>query len=221
MTNGFFKRSRMGNLSESDSMPAKDPRIDAYIQKSAPFAVPVLEHLRQLVHSVCADAEETMKWSFPHFVYKGDILCSMASFKQHCAFGFWKAPMMKDAAILLGNREHGMGSIGKISSLEDLPSDKQLTAWIKEAMKLNDAGIKLEKQKPAAKPPAAVPSFFKKALAANKAAEKHFKSFNPSQQREYIDWLNEAKTAATQEKRLVQALEWIAEGKIRNWKYVR
>lgn len=221
MTSVFLKFCSLSNLSESFFMPGKDPRIDAYIKKSAAFAVPVLEHLRQLVHTVCADAEETMKWSFPHFVYKGEILCSMASFKQHCAFGFWKAPIMKDADILLGNREHGMGSIGKITSLKELPPDKQLTAWIKEAMKLNEAGIKVEKQKPPAKAPAAIPGFFKKALAANKAAEKHFKAFSPSQQREYIDWLTDAKTAATQEKRLAQALEWIAEGKIRNWKYVR
>lgn len=221
MTSGFFKPRSLPNLSETFCMPSKDPRIDAYIKKSADFAVPILEHLRQLVHTVCADAEETMKWSFPHFMYKGDMLCSMASFKQHCAFGFWKAPIMKDAEILLGNREHGMGSIGKIASLKELPSDKQLTAWIKEAMKLNDAGIKVEKQKTTAKPPASIPAFLKKALSANKPAEKHFKAFSPSQQREYIDWLIEAKTAATQEKRLSQALEWIAEGKIRNWKYVR
>lgn len=202
-------------------MPSKDPRIDAYIKKSAPFAIPVLGHLRKLVHATCKDAEETMKWSFPHFMYKGEILCSMASFKQHCAFGFWKASIMKDAAILLGNREHGMGSIGKITSLDELPSDKQLIAWIKEAMKLNESGLKVEKQKPSAKPVATVPVYFKTALAADKKAQQYFKGFSPSQQREYIDWLNEAKTDATRLKRLAQAMEWIAEGKIRNWKYVR
>ncbi len=202
-------------------MPKHDPRIDAYIMKSVDFAQPILKHLRDLVNAACPAVEETMKWSFPHFMYKGEILCSMASFKQHCAFGFWKAPLMKDAAELLGNREHGMGSIGKIASLKDLPPDKRIVGWIKEAMKLNDAGIKVVKTKPAAPVNLLMPDYFSAALAKNKKAQTSFQKFSTSQKKEYADWLTEAKTVPTRDKRLAQALEWIAEGKIRNWKYVR
>ncbi len=202
-------------------MPKQDPRIDAYMLKSADFALPILQHLRSLVHAACPEAEETMKWSFPHFMYKDEILCSMASFKQHCAFGFWKTALMKDAAELLGNRQHGMGSIGKIGSLKDLPADKRIIGWIKEAMKLNDAGVKVVKAKPVTPAKLVMPAFFSAALAKNRKALAAFEKFSTSQKKEYADWLTEAKTVPTRDKRLAQALEWIAEGKIRNWKYVR
>jgi uncharacterized protein YdeI (YjbR/CyaY-like superfamily) len=202
-------------------MPKQDPRIDAYIIKSADFALPVLQHLRALVHAACPEAEETWKWSFPHFMYKGEILCSMASFKQHCAFGFWKASLMKDAKRLLDNRKEAMGSMGKITSLKDLPADKKIMAWIKEAMKLTDAGAKVVKAKPVASKEMVIPSFFSAALAKNKKAQTIFEKFSNSQKREYAEWLTEAKTIPTREKRLAQALEWIAEGKIRHWKYMK
>ena len=131
-------------------MAKKDPRIDAYIKKSADFAKPVLNHLRALVQEACPDVEETMKWSFPHFDYKG-MMCSMASFKQHCAFGFWKTALMKDAETLLDNRADAKGSFGRIASLNDLPTDKIIIGYIKEAMKLNDNDVKLAKAKPAEK----------------------------------------------------------------------
>jgi uncharacterized protein YdeI (YjbR/CyaY-like superfamily) len=202
-------------------MPAQDPRIDAYIIKSADFALPILQYLRALVHAACPEVVETMKWSFPHFMYKDEILCSMASFKQHCAFGFWKAALMKDAKILLANRKEAMGSMGKIGSLKDLPADKKIMGWVKEAMKLNEAGIKLAKTKPAAPKELVMPAFFSAALAKNKKTKAAFEKFNYSQQKEYAEWLTEAKTIPTREKRLSQAMEWIAEGKIRHWKYVK
>ena len=203
-------------------MPAKDPRIDAYIAKSASFAQPILSHLRTLVAKACPDAEETMKWSFPHFMYKKEMLCSMASFKQHCSFGFWKASLMKDPILLsTAQSEVAMGHLGKITSLKDLPADKKIIAWIKEAMLLNDAGIKPVKAKPAVAKPISLPDYFAAALAKNKKAAAQFQQFSPSQQNEYTAWLIEAKTIPTREKRLAQSVEWIAEGKIRNWKYVR
>jgi len=202
-------------------MPKADPRIDAYIIKSADFALPILQHLRALVQAACPDVQETMKWSFPHFLYKGEILCSMASFKQHCAFGFWKASLMKDAKLLLDNRKEAMGSMGKITSLKDLPADKKIGAWIMEAMKLTDAGVKLAKAKPAPTRELVIPLYFSTALAGNKKAKAAFEKFNYTHKKEYTEWLAEAKTIPTREKRLATAMEQIAEGRTRHWKYVK
>lgn len=203
-------------------MPSTDPRIDAYIHKAAPFAQPILEHVRQLVHKACPEVQETVKWGFPHFEYKG-ILCSMAAFKQHCSFGFWKATLMKDDKQLLnrvGNTD--MGYFDKITSLEDIPADKIILAYIKEAMRLNEEGVKLPvKPKTATKKEVEPPADLMAALKKNKAALKTFESFSPSHKREYIEWITEAKTEATRTKRLETAVEWMAEGKGRHWKYAK
>jgi len=197
-------------------MSTTDPRIDAYIAKSASFAQPILEHLRAVVHAACPDVEETMKWSFPHFMYKG-MMCSMASFKAHCALNFWKAELLMAADEV--NRE-AMGHFGKITSIKDLPSKKVLTAYIKQAMKLNDDGVAAPAHaKPATPRPLDIPDDLNAALDAVPAARKHFNAFSPSKQRDYADWLNEAKTEATRTRRREQAIEWITEGKSRNWKY--
>lgn len=197
-----------------------DPRIDAYIEKAAGFAQPILQHLRILVHKACPQAEETMKWSFPHFNYKGEILCSMASFKQHCAFGFWKTALMKDAKKLLHNRKEAMGSLGRITSLKDLPADKTIIAYVKEAMKLTDDGVKVKKPAAAVKKELKVPAYFMSALKKNKKALSTFEQFNYTNKKDYVEWVTEAKTEDTRQKRLSQAIEWMAEGKIRNWKYM-
>jgi uncharacterized protein YdeI (YjbR/CyaY-like superfamily) len=198
-----------------------DKRIDDYISKSADFAKPILNHLRKIIHVACPQVEETIKWGFPHFGYKG-MMCSMAAFKQHCAFGFWKAALMKDADTLLDNQGQAMGHAGKIKSLKDLPSDKILIGWIKEAMKLNDEGIKLpERKKSEAKPEIMVPDALKKELVKHKKASDTFSNFSPSHKREYIEWIEEAKTEATQSKRILTTIEWLTEGKTRMWKYVK
>ena len=203
-------------------MSTTDPRIDAYIEKAADFAKPILQHLRALVHKVCPEAEETMKWSFPHFDYKGEMMCSMASFKQHCVFGFWKAALMKDPALLeTAKSEVAMGHLGRITSLKDLPSDKKLTAWIYEAMDLNDRGIKATKAPAQPLKEIEVPDYFLKAIKKNTAAKIVFEAFSPSAKKEYVLWLEDAKTEATREKRMEQAVEWIAEGKQRHWKYMK
>jgi uncharacterized protein YdeI (YjbR/CyaY-like superfamily) len=201
-------------------MAKKDPRIDAYIAKSADFANPVLIHLRSLVHKACPVVEETMKWSFPHFDYKG-MMCSMAAFKQHCAFGFWKTALMKDAKKLLDNRADGMGSFGRITSLKDLPSDKIIISYIREAMKLNDDDVKLKKAKPAEKKELLIPKYVIDSLKKNKKAFSTFENFSYSNKKDYLEWITEAKTTETQNNRLAQAVEWMAEGKIRNWKYIK
>lgn len=201
-------------------MGKRDKRIDAYILKSADFAIPILTHLRELVHIACPGVEETMKWSFPVFEYNG-IMCNMAAFKKHCTFGFWKAALMKDKTLIKNAKsETSMGHLGRITSLKDLPSDKIIIAYIKEAARLNDAGAKVVKKKVEPKE-LIVPPYFIKALKTNKAALKTFGGFSYSNKKEYVEWITEAKTEATRDKRMETALEWMAEGKIRNWKYLR
>lgn len=201
--------------------PARDPRVDAYIAKSADFAKPILTYLRELVHEACPSVEENIKWSMPSFEYKG-MLCGMAAFKQHCSFGFWKHDLVVGTPVPKPQSERrGMGEFGKITRIEDLPSRTKLIAYVKKAAKLNDAGVKTPKTKSPPKAPLSIPEDFATALRRNKAAATHFRAFSPSKQREYIEWLNEAKTEATRERRLATALEWIAEGKSRNWKYER
>lgn len=204
-------------------MAHKDSRIDLYISKSADFAKPILNHLRQIIHSACPDVQETIKWGFPHFVYKDEILCSMASFKQHCAFGFWKASLMKDKTLTKNaESESAMGHYGKITSLKDLPPDKKIISHIKEAMMLNEKGIKLQKKKiTKAKSEIIVPDFFLNRLKKNKQALKTFEAFSPSHKREYVEWITEAKTEQTRNKRIETAIEWLADGKPRNWKYMK
>lgn len=198
-------------------MGTKDPRVDAYIAKSADFAKPILNQLRKFVHTHCSEASETMKWSMPFFEYRGGILCNMAAFKQHCAFGFWLGNLLTiDAA-----GEKAMGQFGRITSLGDLPSDKAFAKFIKQAMGFHDAGTKSPaRAKPAAeKKVLDVPPAFTAALKKNKKAAATFEAFPYSKKKDYVTWVTEAKTEVTREKRLAQAIEWMAEGKARHWKY--
>jgi uncharacterized protein YdeI (YjbR/CyaY-like superfamily) len=199
-------------------MATRDPRIDAYIAKSAGFAQPILTHFRDLVHEACPDVEETMKWSFPHFLYKG-MMCSMASFKEHCALGFWKSSLIIENGK--GETEPSAGSFGRITKLSDLPSKKVLMGYVKKAMKLNDQGVKTPaRAKPKTSKEVVVPDDLKRALQTNLQAQATFDKFSPSHQREYIEWITEAKAEATRARRLETAIEWMAEGKPRNWKYM-
>ncbi|MBS1667579.1 MAG: YdeI/OmpD-associated family protein [Bacteroidetes bacterium] len=201
-------------------MPNTDKRIGAYISQSADFAKPILNHFRSLVHKTCPEVEETMKWSFPHFDYKG-MMCSMAAFKQHCAFNFWKAALLKDGKKLLENREEAMGSFGRITSLKDLPSDKIIIGYIKEAMLLNEKNLKVQKPKVANNKELMVPQYLSDSFKKNKKALSTFENFSTSNKKEYINWITEAKTEETRKKRLAQAVEWMEEGKIKNWKYIK
>jgi uncharacterized protein YdeI (YjbR/CyaY-like superfamily) len=203
-------------------MPAKDPRIDLYISKSADFARPILIHLRELIHLACPDVQETIKWSFASFDYKGPM-CSMAAFKHHCAFGFWKASLMKDKTLVSNaESESAMGHYGKITSLKDLPSDKKILLHIKGAMMLNEKGIKLPQKKPSKeKKEVVVPDYFLKQLKKNEKAFTTFEDFSPSHKREYVEWITEAKTEETKTRRMQTAIEWLSQGKPRNWKYMK
>lgn len=204
-------------------MAAKNPKIDAYIAKAAPFAQPILTHLRNLVHKTCPAVEENMKWGMPSFEYKG-LFCGFASFKNHCTFGFWKAALMKDAQYLLGKTSReAMGNLGKICSRKDLPPDKVLVKWLKEAMQLNEQGIKLPKNKPPKheKKDLVVPDYFMQHLKKNKKAWTVFDKGSYSFKKEYVEWITEAKTEATRKKRMITSIEWLSEGKPRNWKYMK
>lgn len=193
----------------------KDPRIDAYIASKPDFARPILEHLRAAVHQACPDAEETLKWSMPAFLYKGEILCGMAAFKAHAAFNFWRGSLVTGETE---RRTRAMGQFGRLTSLEDLPEPGDLDALIRRAMALTDAGVKPARTRTAKAPPT-VPEDFRSALDASPGSAAIFDGFSPSCQREYVEWVTEAKRAETRARRIAQAVEWIAEGKKRNWKY--
>lgn len=200
-------------------MPTTDPRIDAYIADAPAFARPLLAHLRALVHAACPDVEETIKWRFPHFQYKG-MLCGMAAFKAHCKLGFWKAELLRagaDATTLAA-----LTALDHFAARADLPPDKLVSALIADAMALNDSAVKPPARAKAAAPRALdVPADLLAALAAAEPALTNFKAFNTSSRRDYADWLAEAKTDATRQRRLAQTVAQCAEGKTRNWKYAK
>lgn len=201
-------------------MHTKDPRIDAYIAKSADFAKPILTHLRKLVHTACPQVGEKIKWSFPHFDYKG-MMCSMAAFKEHCSFGFWKGELILGKAPGGADGE-GMGHFGRLASLSDLPSDKALLGYIRKAVELNDAGVKKPTPpRPKTRKELVLPDYFTAALKKNKKALATFKGFTYSHRKEYVEWITEAKQEGTRARRMQTTLEWLAEGKSRNWEYVR
>jgi uncharacterized protein YdeI (YjbR/CyaY-like superfamily) len=197
----------------------KDPRIDAYIRKSQPFAQPILTHLRALVHKAVPGVEETMKWSTPAFEYKGPF-CSFAAFKQHATFGFWKAALLKDELPASGETINPANQFGRLTSIGDLPGDKELMRIIKVAAKLNDDGVKTPPMRKGPRPELKAPADLVAALARNKKARATYDGFPPGQRREYIAWVTEAKQAATREQRIKTAVEWMAEGKPRHWKYL-
>ena len=197
-------------------MNKHDPRVDAYIADSRDWANPILTRLREVVHSACPDVEETMKWGVPHFDYKGEMMCAVAAFKEKVTLGFWKGALMTGLGTGPGDV---MQNRGPFTSVKDLPSRKALTGLIKQAMTLNDEGIGMTKARSAPKPEAAVPPELLKALAKNKKAKATFDAFPPSHRREYCEWISSAKRAETRTRRVAQALEWLAEGKSRNWKY--
>jgi uncharacterized protein YdeI (YjbR/CyaY-like superfamily) len=204
-------------------MPKSDQRIDAYIKKSGAFAQPILMHLRKLIHKACPEVEETLKWGMPHFQNEGAIICSMAAFKAHCAFGFWKAAIMRDPEKILHIADkHSMGHLDKIMTLKDLPKDTVLISYIRQAAQMNKEKIKLPQREKALRPKkSTIPSIFAEALLKNKKAKQHFDAFSDSKKYEYIEWITQAKTDITRKARIETSIEWLREGKSRNWKYIK
>jgi uncharacterized protein YdeI (YjbR/CyaY-like superfamily) len=199
-------------------MPSRDPRIDAYIEKARPFARPILKRIRKAVHAGCPGATETIKWSMPAFEFKGPLV-GMAAFKAHCALAFWKASLMKTLPTDVGT--DAMGEFGRLESLDDTPSEAALVRMVKEAAALNEAGIKVVRKAKSPKPAPKAPPYLLAALKKQGEALAAWQKFPPSHQREYIEWITEAKTEETRARRLDTAVEWIAGGKARNWKYAR
>jgi uncharacterized protein YdeI (YjbR/CyaY-like superfamily) len=193
-------------------MGKKDRRIDAYIAKQQDFARPIITYVRDVMHEACPDIEEDLKWNSPAFMYQGAILAGCAGFKQHVQFGFWK----HDAVV--GKRD-GMG-FGKVTRIEDLPSRKQLLVHVKKAMKLQDSGAKSPLMARQKRKPIAMQADLAAALAKNKKAKAVFDDFSPSHQREYLEWITDAKGEDTRARRVKQAVEWMSQGKPRNWKYM-
>jgi uncharacterized protein YdeI (YjbR/CyaY-like superfamily) len=205
-----------------------NPKVDLYLAKAKPFAQPILWHLRGLIHRGCPEIEETIKWSRPFFEYRGAILCNMSAFKEHCSFGFWGeeiGAVLREAKVV---QEGGMGSLGRITSVKDLPSDKQMLGWLRQAAGFIASGnytspiaARYTRRQVVKAPKAAIeqPAEFTAALKKNKKATAVFAAFSPSCKREYAEWIADAKRAETREKRIATAIEWIAEGKQRNWKY--
>ena len=200
-----------------------DPRVDAYIDKAAPFAQPVLTHLRTLMHQACPRVTESVKWGMPFFLQHGIILANMAAFKQHCAFGFWGPEMKKVLAEDGLDASEAMGTLGRITNLKDLPPDKSLLSYMRRAAELVECGQRqksIERPRKRAKRKAvAVPRELRAALSKNKLAAKAFAAFSASCQNEYSSWIAETKRDETRKKRILQTVEWIAKGKPRYWKY--
>jgi hypothetical protein len=189
-------------------MPTRDPRVDAYIANARPFAKPILIRFRKAVHTGCPGVVETVKWSVPAFEYKG-MLAGMAAFKAHCMFGFWKGALMKS----LSGRKDKIGRFGRLSSIDEMPDEKALIGMVKEA------GVKVVRAPKAPKPAPKTPAYMLAAIGENKKAHAAYRAFSPSHKREYIEWIAGAKTAETRARRLAAAVQWIAAGKGRNWKY--
>ncbi|MFN3946454.1 MAG: YdeI/OmpD-associated family protein [Allosphingosinicella sp.] len=191
----------------------RDERVDAYIARQADFARPILAHLRDAVHAACPDAEETLKWGMPAFLYKGGILATMAAFKRHASFGFWRG-----GEVVGEEKQDGMGQFGRIAAIEDLPEPAALAAMIEKAAALVDEGAKAPRAR-SVKAPLETPADLRAAIDAVPAAAATFDAFPPSCRRDYVEWVVDAKRPETRAKRIAQAAEWLAEGKRRHWKY--
>lgn len=208
------------------SKTSGDPRIDAYIAAAAPFAQPILRDWRALVRRCCPEVEEDIKWGMPHFIFRGKILSRMAAFKAHCSIGFWFGEVVnggedsKDGSRSAGR--DGMGDLGKLRSAADLPPQAEQEAMLTRAMALIESGSTpawLLARSKAPKPLPEMPAELATALQANAAAQAGYVGLAPGQQREYLGWIIEAKRAETRARRVTQAIEWLSEGKTRNWKY--
>lgn len=194
---------------------SREPRIDAYIAKAQPFAQTILNHIRERVHAAVPEAEEVMKWSAPAFVLDGKILIVMAAFKAHAALNFWRGQEIGDGSAKAG----AMGQFGKLQSISDLPDDDELDALIREAAALSRTAPAPRKTKHEPKAAPELHPDFALALADAPKAKATLDGFPPSAQRDYFEWISEAKQDATRQKRIANAIEWLNEGKRRHWKY--
>lgn len=191
---------------------SREPRIDAYIAKARPFARPILEKIRERIHAVMPEVEEAMKWSHPTYCKDGKIVLGTAAFKEHAAVNFWRGQELG-----LDTRDGAMGQLGKLTSVEDLPKD--LDRMIARAAELSTRAPKPRKTKHEPRPQPVMHPEFAASLERAPKARASLEAFSPSAQREYLEWIAEAKQDATRQKRIASAVEWLSQGKRRNWKY--
>lgn len=198
-------------------MGKKDPRVDQFIREAAPFARPILKRVRALAHRHCKGVEETIKWGMPFFLVDGKIICMIGAFKAHCNFGFWKGRSFVNPDGT--SAKVGMGQLDRLTSVRDLPSAKLMASYFKQALEWNakKKGSPRVRKIPKAVP--RLPADFARGLRSNRKAWSVFTAFSPSKKREYIEWIAGAKSEETRERRMETAIEWIAQGKSRNWKY--
>lgn len=199
------------------------PAVDKYIASAPGYAQPILNHLRNLIHGTLPEVEEAIKWGHPFFMYRGLMLGNLAAFKQHCSLGLWGSDVAEKLRNDGAYDPTGMGVLGKLASTKDLPSDRDLEKYFRTAAAAIDSGERTKnysRPKPETpKPPPEVPHVLSAALRKNKTAAAKFAAMPPGAQREYCDWIQDAKREETRGKRVATAVEWIAEGKRRNWKY--
>jgi uncharacterized protein YdeI (YjbR/CyaY-like superfamily) len=203
-------------------MKNTSPRVDAYIARSPAYARPILKKIRTLFHQASPQMQETIKWGFPHFEYKG-IVGSMAAFKRYVTFGFWKGKLLNDPHGLFTVMGKTAMSHTKFTTLAELPRDEVVLDYIREAIRLNEDDVKVAapKKKRVARPELEVPLFLAQALKVNKRALATFEAFSPSHRREYIEWLIEARKDETRARRLAITMELLTAGKPRNWQYLK
>jgi hypothetical protein len=194
---------------------ARDSRVDAYIAKAQPFAQPILSHVRTVMHAAAPEVDEAIKWGMPFFLWKGAPLANMAAFKAHASFGFWR----REGAGPAAEDDSGMGQFGRLTEVGDLPADAELATMVRDAIAVIETGAKTRRPPRAPKTEIAMPDDLRAALDAVPAAAAHFAAFSPSAQREYLEWVVEAKAPATRAKRIATTVEQLAEGKKRHWKY--
>ncbi|MGY3266917.1 YdeI/OmpD-associated family protein [Lysobacter sp. HA35] len=196
-------------------MTTRDPRVDTYIENAAPFARPLLERLRRDMHAACAELDESIRWARPVFMHKGRLIAGMAAFKQHASFGYWRG-----GEVVGEPRNDGMGQFGQLRSLDDLPSSADIAEQVRRAIALVETDVPKPTRARTPRPALEMPDVMRDALDAHPVARRHFDAFSPSQRRDYIEWIVEAKRDDTRARRLAQAIEWLAEGKPRHWKHL-
>ena len=161
------------------------------------------------------EAEETIKWSMPAYTVGGKIVLITAAFKAHMALNFWRGQELESSHASVGT----MGQFGRIKDIDELPADPELDQLIREAADLSKNAPAPRKSKSAPKPPSDLHPDFAAALAKAPQAKAVLDGFPPSAQRDYLEWIADAKQDGTRQKRIATAIEWLSEGKRRNWKY--
>lgn len=201
-------------LNSGDSIFADpNPSVDEFIERAQPFAKPILTHVRERVHTLVPDVREDIRWRMPAFMRGNSILLIVGAFKAHVAINFWRGD-----SVVPHETSGALGQLGRLTTLDDLPAE--FDALILAAADTANAPPTRRKRE-ASSPPAQIHPHLSAALDGAPAARACFDAFTPAQQRDYVEWIADAKQEQTRARRIAQAIEWIGEGKRRNWQYER